>query len=90
MNIKISNTDKIVLLKRGNKCKSGKCNTVNINDGIPARIWEGETDTGIKVICFVTRIAVSAHEDTEQFNKELKECKEQSDAARSIPLRIII
>lgn len=34
---------------------------VSLN-GIPARIWEGETENGIKVHCFISRIAVDRNE----------------------------
>lgn len=40
---------------------------------LPARIWTGTTDRGIKVYIFVTRLAVRAADDTAQFERELKE-----------------
>jgi hypothetical protein len=46
---------------------------VHIN-GVPARIWEGETESGIKVHCYVTRVAIDIKEKrTEQFDRELEE-----------------
>jgi len=45
-------------------------------NGVPARIWEGETSTGIPIHCFITRIAVDKNETPEnisQFESELKE-----------------
>ena len=30
---------------------------------VPARLWEGTTDTGIPVHCFITRIAATVHKD---------------------------
>jgi hypothetical protein len=41
-------------------------------NGVPARIWQGHTDSGIELHAFITRIAV--HEDLamEQFDQELK------------------
>ena len=47
---------------------------VEVN-GVLARVWEGKTDSGIDVHCFVTRIAVHKDDDAEQFEKELKECR---------------
>jgi hypothetical protein len=44
-------------------------------NGVPARVWEGHTESGIPVHCFVTRIAVNKNSDATQFMKELKECK---------------
>jgi hypothetical protein len=53
---------------------------VDINNGLKARVWEGETDSGIKVTCFVTRIAVHKDQDSAQFEKELKECRPPRNA----------
>ena len=44
---------------------------IEIN-GIPARVWEGQTENGVPVTCFITRIAVALGEDQEQFLKELQ------------------
>lgn len=60
-------------------------------NGIPARVWEGHTDSGIPVVCLVTRVAVHKDQNTEQFERELKEQKPPSPAAiEAIPLRMII
>lgn len=60
-------------------------------DGVPARIWEGETSTGIKVHCYITRIACNKDEPrVEQFEKELLECVPPSDEIKGIPLRLIL
>jgi hypothetical protein len=43
---------------------------------MPARIWQGETETGIPVVCFITRVAVPlgrSAEDYEAFARELQE-----------------
>lgn len=42
-------------------------------DGVPARVWEGATASGIPVVCFITRVAVPEGQPTEQFEKELQE-----------------
>lgn len=43
-------------------------------NGVPARVWEGQTESGIKVHCFVTRIAID-HDELKayEFEKELLE-----------------
>lgn len=42
-------------------------------NGIPARIWEGETASGICVHCFITRIAVRKDEPrVEEFTADWK------------------
>ena len=62
-------------------------------NGVPARVWEGTTETGIKVIALITRIAISIDEDPEvhdQFRKELSECKAPSAEVAVYPLRMIL
>lgn len=66
---------------------TSKLTTLN---GVPARIWEGQTDSGIGVICFVTRIAVKEGEDCSQFEKELQEQKVPSAEVESFSLRMIL
>lgn len=57
---------------------------------VPARIWEGETESGIKVHCYITLVAVAEGENTEQFDTELRQCKAPSAAVAAIPLRLIL
>ena len=64
-------------------------------NGLPARIWEGETSTGIPVHCYITRVAV--HESllkdvsvARQFESELAEQQKPSAEIEAIPLRIIL
>jgi hypothetical protein len=60
-------------------------------NGVPARIWEGYTQSGIKIHCFIARVAVSEDEkDIEQFEKELKECKVPSPEIEAYPARLIL
>ena len=59
-------------------------------NGVPARIWEGKTESGISVHCFVTRIAADEHADLSQFEQELKEQRKPSSDVDSIPLRLIL
>lgn len=87
MKITIESTEKIVTLVMP---KDG------VKTEIPARIWEGHTDSGIPVHCFVTRIAPTV-EDTEenkkkfvQFERELMEQRKPSTDVYEIPLRLIL
>ncbi len=59
-------------------------------DGVSARVWEGKTESGIPVICFIPRIAVEREEDCSEFEKELEEHQAPSDGARSFPTRMIL
>jgi hypothetical protein len=62
---------------------------VHLN-GVPARIWEGHTDSGIPVHCYVTRVAVEADADCSVFERELQEHRAPSAAVQAIPLRLIL
>jgi len=59
-------------------------------DGVPARVWDGKTDSGIPVHVFVTRISPQTHENIEQFEAELKEQKVPSASIASYPMRLIL
>lgn len=57
---------------------------------VPARIWEGHTESGIPVHCYVTRIAVHESQDCSEFERELEEHRKPSVEVEAIPLRMII
>lgn len=60
-------------------------------NGVPARVWEGESSSGIKVHAFITRVAVGKDEDCVEFEKELKECGPPSSAvAQAYPTSLIL
>lgn len=81
MNIAIESTEKVVQFQVGGA-------------NVPARIWEGHTDEGIPVMCFITRIAPALEPlpaDVEaQFAAALKECVPPTPVVQSIPLRMIL
>ena len=57
---------------------------------VPARIWEGHTEGGIPVHCYITRVAVDPHQNIAQFEAELRECRTPSAEVQAIPLRLIL
>jgi hypothetical protein len=65
-------------------------------NGIPTRIWEGHTDTGIPVHCFITRITAVVEADEKQyevekqFNAELLQCEPPSVDVSHYPLYLIL
>lgn len=62
-------------------------------NGAPARIWEGKSEGGVPVICFVTRVAVQEGMDPacyERFEQELLETRPASPEARSFDPRLIL
>lgn len=77
MKITIESTTKIVTL-------------VTPSGEVPARVWEGHTESGIPVHCFITRIAVHNDQDHSQFERELTQQRTPSTEIMAIPLRLII
>jgi hypothetical protein len=84
MKITIESTSKIVTL---------------VIDGadVPARVWQGQTDSGIPVQCFITRIAPEIRKDdpnvdalTAEFGRELQRQADPRPTVAVIPLRMII
>lgn len=84
MKVTIESTSKIVTL---------------ILDGreVPARVWQGHTESGIPVQCFVTRIAPEISkgdpridELTAEFERDLKRQADPRPSLDPIPLRLII
>ena len=59
-------------------------------NGVPARIWEGTTESGIPVHAFITRLAVDKGERTEEFERELQEHAAPSPEIAAYPLRLIL
>ena len=62
---------------------------VEVN-GVPCRIWQGETESGIPVHGFITRIAVHKNADASEFERELQECRPPSHDIQAYPARIIL
>ena len=80
MKVILESTDKIVSLETA-------------AGAVPARIWEGQTDSGVPVHAYITRVAVptnlpaAAHE---QFKRELAEQRAPSMGVAAIPLRLVL
>lgn len=59
-------------------------------NGVPARVWQGITESGIEVHAFITRIALHKDDDATEFEKELKECAVPRSDIQSFPARMIL
>jgi hypothetical protein len=61
-------------------------------NGIPPRTWEGTTDAGVLVICYVARINPQTHDPDilAVFEAELRQCAAPTPEAAAIPLRLLI
>ncbi len=78
MRITIESTTKIVSIELAH------------GQSIEARVWEGETEHGVKVQCLIPRIAALANQDLKQFDAELQEQRAPTAGAQAFPLRMII
>lgn len=60
-------------------------------NGARARIWEGTTETGIRVYAAIADIAVHAEDDQAEFERDLERCEPASaDAVRAFDLRLFM
>lgn len=63
---------------------------VHVN-GVPARLWEGTSESGVRVFCLVTRCAVERTQDCSQFERELRECAQPTlEGLHVFPLRFVL
>ena len=69
--------------------------TLKVNGtDVPARVWEGRTESGVECHALITRIGVHREQDTSQFERELQETKPLSVHLEDmfphgIPLRLV-
>jgi len=59
-------------------------------NGVACRVWEGTTESGVKVTVLIPRIAVKDGEDTSQFEQEMQEQRAPSADVKAFPLRMIL
>ena len=62
-------------------------------NGVPARIWQGKTDSGVELHAYVTRVAVrndAPAEEQARFARELQEHAAPSADVQGIPTRLIL
>ena len=62
-----------------------------MESSIQARVWEGTTERGVRVIALIPRLAVKNGQDVSQFEEELQEQKPPSvEAQEAFPLRMVL
>jgi hypothetical protein len=59
-------------------------------NGIDCRVWEGETERGVKVQVLIPRVAVKNGQDVSQFEAELQEHAAPSVDTQVFPMRMIL
>jgi hypothetical protein len=59
-------------------------------NGVTCRIWEGHTESGIPVHCFIARVAAHQDEDQRELAIALSAQRQPSPAIEAYPLRMVI
>ena len=59
-------------------------------NGVPARIWEGHTEAGVPIHCYITRVAVRTDQPCDEFEQDLEDHAPPSAAVEAIPARLIL
>lgn len=77
MKVTLENTDRIVELVVNGRT-------------VPARIWQGQTETGVEVHAYITRIAVGKDADASQFERELQSTAPLRPELSVIPTRLVL
>lgn len=62
-------------------------------DGLDCRVWEGVDDQGVRVHCYIARVAIpidSSDDVTDRFARRLRETRAPSAEVLAIPARLIL
>ena len=62
-------------------------------NGVQTRVWEGRTDAGVPMHCYIARVAVAEGlrpEDYQQFERELRETRKPTAEVAAIPARMTL
>lgn len=59
-------------------------------DGVEARVWQGETASGVPVSLLVVRIAVEKGQPSADFERELQEHAAPRPEVAAWPLRMVL
>lgn len=62
-------------------------------NGVPARVWQGQTESGVEVHAFITRIAVrddTPPEELKRFEDELHEQAAPRPEVQAIDARLLL
>jgi hypothetical protein len=63
--------------------------TIETVHGFPARIWRGNTESGIEVTCWIPIIQVRRDADCSDFERELREIEVQRQLV-SMDIRMVL
>jgi hypothetical protein len=57
---------------------------------IPARVWEGTTESGKRIVAFITRVSPMTEVADPEFERELEETRTPSADVAAFPVRLIL
>ena len=77
MKVQLESTTKVVWLHEN-------------GERMEARVWEGESESGIPIQAFIVRVSTPEDADASQFEAELKECRKPSPDVAALPLSLIL
>jgi hypothetical protein len=63
--------------------------TIERVQGVPARVWNGKTESGIEVKAWISIVQVHKSQDGEQFERELQEIEIRRELV-SFDMRMIL
>jgi hypothetical protein len=66
--------------------------TTRIDDinGVPCRLWQGKTESGVPMHAYIALVAVDRAADSSEFERDLKEHAPPRVELGAIPLRFIL
>lgn len=65
-------------------------NKIVLLDGVQCRVWQGQSEAGVILHCYIPRIAAAPDQDLEAFARELTETRAPTPDIEGIPLRMIL
>lgn len=63
--------------------------TIERVNGVPARVWTGQTASGIAVTCWIPIIQVARADDNSEFERELGEIEARRELV-SFDMRLVL
>jgi hypothetical protein len=62
-----------------------------IANGVKCRVWEGETESGIRIHCLIPRLALKSDQNLAELDGELKRQQEPTaECCHAFPLRMLL
>lgn len=80
MKVTLESTTKIVELRIG-----GPTGPI-----VPTRVWQGETEHGVRIHAYVTRIAVAEGQDMAEFERDLEALAAPRPEIAALPARLVV